>query len=97
MNAHHKLFGHGIPGANKLSAAENNANAIRTDNLVRRLLNIEQRDGSDHGGYNEGQITNPYQLPIKKNQLPLTKENEKSIARLYTLFHVFCLFRPRRI
>jgi RHS repeat-associated protein len=60
----HEVFGHGIPAARKLTPAENNANAIRTDNLIRRLLGLPQRDGSDHGGYPEGHITNPYVLPI---------------------------------
>ena len=52
----HELFGHGIPSANGLSSSDNNNNAIRTDNLIRRLLKMPQRDGSDHSGYKEGQI-----------------------------------------
>ena len=60
----HEVFGHGIPAAKKLTPSENNENAIQTDNLIRRLLGLEQRDGSNHGGYNEGHITNPYGLPI---------------------------------
>ncbi len=60
----HEVFGHGIPAARKLTPAENNANAIRTDNLIRRILGLPQRDGSNHGGYQEGHITNPYILPI---------------------------------
>ena len=47
-----------------MTPAANNANAIRTENLIRRILNIPQRDGSDHGGYQQGHITNPYNLPI---------------------------------
>lgn len=62
----HEVFGHGIPAAKKLTPAENNANAIRTDNLIRRILGLPQRDGSNHGGYKEGHITNPYFLPILK-------------------------------
>ena len=62
----HEVFGHGIPATNNLTPAENNANAIRADNLIRRLLGLPQRDGSDHGGYKEGHIINPYDLPIIK-------------------------------
>ena len=62
----HEVFGHGIPAAKKLKPAENNANAIRTDNLIRRILGLPQRDGSNHGGYKEGHIINPYILPILK-------------------------------
>ena len=60
----HEVFGHGIPAARKMTPAANNANAIRTENLIRRILNLPQRDGSDHGGYQQGHITNPYILPI---------------------------------
>ena len=62
----HEVFGHGIPAAKKLSPAENNANAIRTDNLIRRIMGLPQRDGSDHGGYKEGHINDQYILPILK-------------------------------
>jgi hypothetical protein len=60
----HELFGHGIPSSKGLTAAENNSNAIRTDNLVRRLLGLPERDGKNHGGYNEGHITEPNKLPL---------------------------------
>ena len=46
----HELLGHGLPSARKESPVHNNTNAIRTDNLVRRLLRLPQRDGSDHAG-----------------------------------------------
>ena len=59
----HEVFGHGIPSARKESPELNNSNAIRTDNLVRRLLGLAQRDGSDHAGYNQGQIKDPQKLP----------------------------------
>ncbi len=62
----HEVFGHGIPSARKLSHAENNANAIRAENLMRRVLGLPQIDGSRHGGYREGHITKPYSLPIIK-------------------------------
>lgn len=62
----HEVFGHGIPAAKGLTPAENNANAIRTDNLIRRILGLPQRDGSNHGGYREGHITQPYILPITR-------------------------------
>ena len=55
----HEIFGHGIPSAKRLDDAANNANAIRTDNLIRRLLSMPQRDGSDHHNPPE-----PYILPI---------------------------------
>jgi RHS repeat-associated protein len=60
----HELFGHGIPSARSFGPKANNANAIKTDNLVRRLLNMPERDGSDHGGFKEGHITEPKKLPI---------------------------------
>lgn len=60
----HELFGHGIPSAKKIGPKANNANAIRTDNLIRRMLGIPERDGSDHGGFKEGHITEPKKLPI---------------------------------
>ncbi len=59
----HEVFGHGIPSSRGESPELNNANAIRMDNLVRRMLGLPQRDGSDHGGYKEGQIKNPQKLP----------------------------------
>ena len=60
----HEVFGHGIPAAKHLSPIENNANAIRADNLIRRIIGLPQRDGKDHGGYQNGHITKPYDLPI---------------------------------
>ena len=66
VTSRHEVFGHGILAAKKLKPAENNANAIRTDNLIRRILGLPQRDGSNHGGYKEGHIINPYILPILK-------------------------------
>lgn len=62
----HELFGHGIPSAKKLAPSANNSNAIRTDNLIRRLLGMPQRDGKDHGGYREGHIKAPQKLPLTK-------------------------------
>ena len=59
----HEVFGHGIPSASGASPSENNANAIRADNLIRRLLGMPQRDGKDHGGYKEGHITEPQREP----------------------------------
>jgi hypothetical protein len=56
----HEVFGHGIPSARKENDELNNANAIRTDNLIRRILGLPQRDGSDHAG---GKVQNPYILP----------------------------------
>lgn len=60
----HELFGHGISSAKSFGPKANNANAIRTDNLIRRLLGMPERDGSDHGGFKEGHITEPNKLPI---------------------------------
>ncbi|MFV0290628.1 MAG: RHS repeat domain-containing protein [Mangrovibacterium sp.] len=62
----HELFGHGIPSAKGLTPAENNANAIRTDNLIRRMIGVSERDGSKHSGYLEGHIIKPKALPITK-------------------------------
>ena len=60
------LFGHGIPSANGLYSSDNNNNAIRTDNLIRRLLKMPQHDGSVHSGYKEGQIKDPQNFPLTK-------------------------------
>ncbi len=59
----HEVFGHGIPSSRKESPELNNSNAIRADNLVRRILGLPQRDGSDHGGYGQGHIIEPQKLP----------------------------------
>ena len=60
----HELLGHGLPSARKESPVHNNTNAIRTDNLVRRLLRLPQRDGSAHAGGKD--IVSPYSLPYTK-------------------------------
>lgn len=60
----HELLGHGLPSARKESPVHNNTNAIRTDNLVRRLLRPPKRDGSDHAGGKD--IVSPYSLPYTK-------------------------------
>jgi hypothetical protein len=60
----HELFGHGVAAAMGLSVAENNSNAIRTENLIRRLRGLPQTNGVGHGGYEEGQIKDPQKLPI---------------------------------
>ncbi|MDB5142980.1 MAG: repeat-associated core protein [Mucilaginibacter sp.] len=61
----HEIFGHGIPSAIGASRDANNANAIQTDNLIRRVLGITTfRDGSDHAG---GVQPNPYALPTLKD------------------------------
>lgn len=57
----HEVFGHGIPSSRKESDELNNSNAIRAENLVRRILGLPQKDGSDHGGYPN--IKNPKKLP----------------------------------
>ena len=61
----HEIFGHGIASAKKTSDIINNQNAIRTENLVRRVLGIqEQRDGANHAG---GKVFGPSELPTVKN------------------------------
>ncbi|WP_353165323.1 RHS repeat domain-containing protein, partial [Empedobacter brevis] len=62
----HEVFGHGIPSAQRASSADNNANAIRADNLSRRILGLPERDGANHGGYSQGHITDPNKLPLTK-------------------------------
>ena len=59
----HEVFGHGIPSARRESDVNNNTNAIRTDNLIRRILGLPQRDGSDHAGGSNGGIVDPQNLP----------------------------------
>ncbi|GEM_PF-644580 len=62
----HEVFGHGIPSAQKDGEVNNNNNAIRTDNLIRRLLGLPQRDGKDHAGGAAGDIVEPQKLPRTK-------------------------------
>ena len=64
----HEVLGHGVPSAKGASTAVNNTNAIRMSNLVRRVTNSTQqpRDGMDHAGGREGQITNPQDLPMTR-------------------------------
>ena len=72
----HEALGHGIPLANSSRDRRreiNNTNAIQMDNLARRLLKMQQRDGSDHGGYMDEQtnailIKNPYGYPLSKDK-----------------------------
>ncbi len=62
----HEVFGHGIPSASGATPAANNTNAIRMENLFRRVMGIStQRDGSDHGG---GIVPNPTALPVEKDK-----------------------------
>ena len=61
LDTFHEMFGHGIATGNNVSNEDNNTNAIQLENLVRRVLGIEeQRDGSNHSG---GKIDNPSTLP----------------------------------
>lgn len=62
----HEVLGHGIPAAKGLDRSNNNANAIRTDNLIRRILGVSQWNGKGHGGFEEGEITYPYILPLTR-------------------------------
>ena len=59
----HEVFGHGIPSARKMSNTANNTNAIRTDNLIRRIFGMPERNGSNHAG---GVVTDYSKLPITK-------------------------------
>ena len=60
----HEVFGHGIPSAKKTSHKINSENAVRTENLVRRVIGLkQQRDGTNHGA--KVKIKNPSALPIK--------------------------------
>lgn len=57
----HEVIGHGVASANGASDTENNTRAIRTENLIRRVLGIGgYRDGSDHAG---GRVKDPNALP----------------------------------
>ncbi|MGM9828010.1 MAG: RHS repeat domain-containing protein [Muribaculaceae bacterium] len=49
-NTFHEVLGHGLSLVNGLDESKNNTNAIRMDNVVRRILNMNERDGSDHPG-----------------------------------------------
>ena len=62
--SHHELLGHGIPIAYGIFGADNNSNAIRMENLVRRLLGLPQTLGERHQGIDG--ITNPTALPCIK-------------------------------
>ncbi len=55
----------GLASGRNASPTNNNANAIRTENLVRRVLGItSQRTGSGHAG---GIVQNAQALPTIKN------------------------------
>ncbi len=58
----HEVFGHGIPSARGIEESANNANAVRAENLIRRVMGMEQWDGSGHTG--PGPSPDPYKLPI---------------------------------
>jgi hypothetical protein len=60
----HEVFGHGIPSARGVDGKANNANAVRAENLIRRVLGLEQWDGRGHKG--SGPSPEPYKLPIIK-------------------------------
>ncbi len=60
----HEVFGHGIPSAQGADPKANNTHAIRTDNLIRRVLGIPTRDGSNHAG---GKVVDPNTLPKTGN------------------------------
>lgn len=65
LTTFHEIFGHGVAIGKKVSDYENATNSIRAENLVRRVLQIQnQRDGSDHAG---GRVYNAQALPIIKN------------------------------
>lgn len=57
----HELFGHGIPSARGASISDNNTNAVRTENLIRRILGQPATTGGAHHG-----VTNPNALPTFK-------------------------------
>ncbi len=57
-NTFHESLGHGYSLILNLIKSHNE-NAVRMDNVVRRILKKSQRDGKDH----EGEILSPYILP----------------------------------
>ncbi len=62
LDIFHEVFGHGIPIGLKLSGKISAQNAIKLENLTRRVLGIkEYRTGVNHGG---GKVENPESLPL---------------------------------
>ena len=55
----HEVLGHGVSFLHNLSEDQNNSNAVRFDNVTRRILKHEQIDGSNH----DGNVTEPYSKP----------------------------------
>jgi hypothetical protein len=60
----HEILGHGIPSARGIQGESNNANAVRTENLIRRIIGLPQWNGSGHTGPEPS--PDPYKIPIIK-------------------------------
>ncbi len=56
-----EVFGHGIPAAKRMDDFDNNNNAIRTENLIRRLFDMESYTPTEHS---KCPISEPTKLPI---------------------------------
>ena len=64
--AMHELFGHGIAFSANIFGFENNLNAVRMTNLVLRMSNLPEWDGTGHGEGDTIKQSNPYEMPILK-------------------------------
>ncbi|MBS4012384.1 MAG: RHS repeat-associated core domain-containing protein [Bacteroidetes bacterium] len=60
----HEVLGHGILTSKGVTGADNNNNAVRAENLIRRVIGIPQWDGSGHTGPTPSE--NPYSMPKLK-------------------------------
>ncbi|MCQ2211556.1 MAG: RHS repeat-associated core domain-containing protein [Paludibacteraceae bacterium] len=63
----HEVLGHGVAFTykNDRRSSTNNSNAVRMENLVRRILNLNAWDGKGHQGFDSTEISNPYSNPLK--------------------------------
>ncbi len=57
--SNHELLGHGLPCSFGITGSPNNSNAIQTENMIRRILQMGQNNGKNHAG----PIISPYILP----------------------------------
>ena len=61
LNTWHEIISHGIPAVLGANDTENFHDAIRHENLIRRVMGFKKfRDGSHHNG---GVVPNPQALP----------------------------------
>lgn len=60
INSAHEILGHGVSFLHNTEYNQNLTNGVRMENVVRRILNMEEYDGLDH----DGDIKEPTALPV---------------------------------